>query len=121
MTGSSRRAARAAGIEPWKPVTGAYLLAGTFVALSAILMSARYGSGEMEHGDGVDYDAISAVLIGGNSIAGGAGSAVRTVLGALGVATVQGLMLTNGFSTESQHLTIGVVVLLAILLQKPEG
>ena len=117
MVGSNRRAAEAAGVDTWRTVTGAYVFAGLCTAVSAVLMAARYASGDMEHGIGYDYHAISAVLVGGTAIGGGEGSALRTLLGALVIAVVQGLLLLHGFSTQMQYLIIGVIVLLVIMLQ----
>lgn len=117
MVGSNLRAAEAAGIETWKTVTGAYVVAGLCTAFSAVLMAARYASGDMEHGLGYDYQAISAVLVGGTFIGGGSGSALRTLVGAFVIAVVQGLLVLNGFSTEWQYLTIGLIVLGVMMLQ----
>ena len=100
MVGSNLRAAEAAGIATWRTVTGAYVVAGLCTAFSAVLMAARYASGDMEHGLGYDYQAISAVLVGGTAIAGGEGSALRTLAGAFIIAVVEGLLLLNGFSTQ---------------------
>jgi ribose/xylose/arabinose/galactoside ABC-type transport system permease subunit len=119
MVGSNRRAALAAGVDAPQAVTGAYALAGLFTAFSAILMAARYGSGEMEFGSGIDYSAISAVLVGGTAIQGGRGSVLRTLAGALVIAVVEALLLLNGFSTQAQVLATGLIVLFVILLQSP--
>lgn len=119
MVGSNRRAALAAGVNAPRAVTLAYALAGLFTALSAVLMAARYGSGEMEFGVGMDYSAISAVLVGGTAIQGGSGSVLRTLAGALVIAVVEALLLLNGFSTQAQVLATGLIVLLVILLQAP--
>ena len=117
MVGSNLRAAEAVGITTWRTVTGAYVVAGLCTAFSAVLMAARYASGDMEHGLGYDYHAISAVLVGGTAIAGGEGSALRTLAGAFIIAVVEGLLLLNGFSTQWQYLTIGIIVLGVIMLQ----
>jgi ribose/xylose/arabinose/galactoside ABC-type transport system permease subunit len=117
MVGSNRRATEAAGIEPWPIVTAAYALAGIFTAVSAVLMASRYASGDMEHGLGYDYHAISAVLVGGTAIGGGEGSVLRTFYGALVIAMVQGLLVLHGFSTQMQYLIIGLIVLGVIMLQ----
>lgn len=117
MIGSNRRAAEAAGIEPWHAITAAYAFAGICTAVSAVLMAARYASGDMEHGLGCDYHAISAVLVGGTAIGGGEGSALRTLFGALIIAVVQGVLLLNGFSTQMQYLIVGIIVLAVIALQ----
>jgi len=116
MVGSNSRAARAAGVEPWRTVTIAYALAGVCTGVAAILLASRYGAGDMQQGNGYDYSAISAVLVGGNAIQGGEGSVLRTLAGALVIATVQGLLLLHGFSTQIQYLTIGLIVLVVIML-----
>jgi ribose/xylose/arabinose/galactoside ABC-type transport system permease subunit len=116
MVGSNHRAALAAGIGTWRTVTGAYVVAGLFTAVSAVLMAARYASGDMEHGLGYDYHAISAVVVGGTAIEGGRGSVVRTLLGTVIISVVQGMLLLWGFSTPMQYLTIGVIVLGVIML-----
>jgi ribose/xylose/arabinose/galactoside ABC-type transport system permease subunit len=116
MVGSNHRAAVAAGIVTWRTVTGAYVVAGLFTALSAVLMAARYASGDMEHGIGYDYHAISAVLVGGTAIQGGEGSALRTLLGTVIISVIQGLLLLWGFSTQMQYLIVGIIVLGVIML-----
>ena len=117
MVGSNPRVAEAAGIETGRTIALAYVTAGAFTALAAVLMAARYASGDMTQGAGLDYDAIGIVLVGGNAIAGGEGSALRVFAGAIIVSTIQGLLLLWGFSTPMQFLTIGIVVLGVILLQ----
>ena len=116
MVGSNRRAALAAGIRTWRTVTGAYVVAGLFTAVCAVLIAARYSSGDMEHGLGYDYDAISAVVVGGNAIEGGRGSVIRTLLGTVIISVVQGILLLWGFSTPMQYVTIGIIVLGVIML-----
>jgi ribose/xylose/arabinose/galactoside ABC-type transport system permease subunit len=117
MVGSNWRAALAAGLEPARVVLGAYIAAGLCTALAGMLMAARYSSGDMELGIGYDYSAISAVLVGGTSISGGEGSAIRSLIGAFIIAVCQVLLLLHGFSTQIQYLAIGVIVLVVIMLQ----
>ena len=119
LVGSSSRAAVAAGVAVPATVTLAYASAGLFAALSAVLMAARYGSGEMEFGAGLDYSAVSAVLVGGTAIQGGRGSVLQTLAGALVIAVIESLLLVRGFSTQMQVLATGLLVLGVILLQTP--
>ncbi len=116
MVGSNHRAALAAGISTWRTVTGAYIVAGLFTAASAVLMAARYASGDMTIGIGYDYHAISAVVVGGNAIGGGQGSVVRTLLGTVIISTLRGMLLLWGFSVQMQYLMIGIIVLGVIML-----
>lgn len=120
LVGANPRAAKAAGIEPWRTVMWAYVVAGLFTAISAVLIAARYRSGDMEHGIGYEYRAISAVLVGGTAIQGGEGSVIRTLAGTFFIALMQGLLILRGFGIEMQYLLIGLIVLAVIMLQWKE-
>lgn len=117
MIGSSFRAAEAAGLATWRTVTGAYAWAGVFAALTGIMLAMRYDSATMAYGVGYDYDAVAAVLVGGTAIKGGEGSAVRTLIGALVIATIQVVLLLRGFRQEWQYLISGLIVLAVMMLQ----
>ena len=116
MVGSNRRAAEAAGLPSPTVVTAAYVLAGACTAISGILLSARYGSGDMDLGTGYDYSAIAAVLVGGTAIQGGSGSVIRTAIGVLVIAMVQVVLRLRGFSEQLQYLITGPIVLVVIML-----
>lgn len=121
MVGSNLRAARAAGIDTWQVVTGAYVAAGLCTALSSVMMAARYAHADMLLGAGYEYHAITAVLVGGTAIQGGEGSTLRTLFGAFVIAVCEGLILFYGFSTEMQYLAIGLIVLGVIMLHTLDG
>jgi ribose/xylose/arabinose/galactoside ABC-type transport system permease subunit len=121
MLGSSFRAAEAAGIRPWRTVTGVYLCAGLCAAVAGALLAIRYNAADMTYGVGYDYDAVAAVLVGGTLMRGGAGSAWRTLFGALFIAVVQILLLLRGFREEWQYLFSGLIVFIAVLLQPRRG
>jgi ribose/xylose/arabinose/galactoside ABC-type transport system permease subunit len=116
MVGSNIRAAIAAGIDATSTITIAYVIAGACAAVSGVLLAARYGSGDMELGTGYDYTAIAAVLVGGTGIAGGSGSALRTLAGVTVIATIEVVLLLRGFSEQLQYLITGLIVLAVIML-----
>jgi len=116
MVGNSLRAAEAAGVRTWRTVTGAYLWAGLFTAVSGIMLAARYGLANMEYGLNYDYDAIAAVLVGGTAIQGGQGSVLRTLVGVLVIGVVQIVLLLYGLRQEWQILITGLIVLGVIML-----
>lgn len=117
MIGSSFRAAEAAGLATWRTITAAYAWAGLFAALTGIMLAIRYDSATMAYGAGYDYDAVAAVLVGGTAIKGGEGSAVRTLAGALVIATIEVVLLLQGFRQEWQYLISGLIVLGVMMLQ----
>jgi ribose/xylose/arabinose/galactoside ABC-type transport system permease subunit len=92
------------------------MIAGACAAISGVLLAARYGSGDMELGAGYDYTAIAAVLVGGTAIAGGSGSALRTLVGVTVIAIIEVVLLLRGFSEQLQYLITGIIVLAVIML-----
>lgn len=71
----------------------------------------------MDYGEGYDYDAIAAVLLGGTAMVGGQGSALRTLFGVTFITIVRHVLLLHGFSEQWQYFVLGVIVLSVILLQ----
>lgn len=117
MIGNSSAAAEIVGIYPWRTILGSFLWAGLFAGISEIIVASRYGYGNMEFGQGYDYAAIAAVLVGGTPIQGGEGAVYRTVVGTLFVALIQALLLLYGLQQEWQYLITGIIVLAVIMLQ----
>ena len=96
--------------------TCAYVIAGACSAVCGVLLTARYGSGDMELGAGYDYTAIAAVLVGGTGIQGGSGSVLRTLAGVTVIAIIEVVLLLRGFSQQLQYLITGIIVLSVIML-----
>lgn len=117
MTGSNIAAAEIVGLRTWRSVTSAYLWAGLFAGLAGIMLAIRYGSASMTYGIGYEYNAMAAVLVGGTSIKGGEGSALRTLIGALVIAIIEAVLLLWGFRQEWQYLIAGAIVLAVVALQ----
>jgi len=117
MVGDGAATAEAIGIRVWRTITGTYLWAGLFSAVPGILLAARFDHGNSNNGQGFDYGAIAAILVGGTSIVGGTGSVWRTLGGVAFMAVVQAILLLRGASTQVQFFSVGVVVMAVILLQ----
>ena len=71
-------------------------------------------------GSGYEMDAIAAVIVGGTSMAGGRGSIAGTVLGVLIIAVVNNLLNLIGVPPFLREAFKGVIVIVAVLLQKKE-
>jgi ribose/xylose/arabinose/galactoside ABC-type transport system permease subunit len=117
MTGSSLAAAEIVGVRTWRTVTGAYLWAGLFAGLAGVMLAMRYDSASMSYGIGYEYNAVAGVLVGGTSIKGGEGSALRTLAGTLVIAVIEAVLLLWGFRQEWQFLIAGLIVLAVVALQ----
>ena len=114
--GSNEEAARLSGISVVKWKIAVYTLCGLFAGLGGVLLAARVNSAQPTLGYGYELDAITAVIIGGTSLAGGVGTILGTVIGAFIVKTLaDGLQLVN-VPQEWQIVATGVVVILAVYL-----
>jgi ribose transport system permease protein len=119
--GGNREAARIAGVPVRRIIFSVYVLSGFLAGISTILLCARLGSASPVSGNLYELDAIGAVVIGGTSLAGGRASIVGTFLGVLTFALIFSLMTQLNLSTETQQVTKGLIVLGAVLLQRPEA
>ena len=119
--GGNREAARIAGVPVRKTIFSVYVLSGLLAGVAAVLLCARLGSASPVSGNLYELDAIGAVVIGGTSLAGGRATIVGTFLGVLTFALIFSLMTQLNLSTEVQQVTKGLIVLGAVLLQRPEA
>ena len=114
--GSNEEATRLSGvnIKLWKMLV--YVVAGVFVALGAILYSARFGFVQPAEGLGFELNVIAAVVIGGTSLAGGRANILGTVVGALIMETLKKGLLMMGIAQEWQFVVTGIVVVIAVFV-----
>jgi rhamnose transport system permease protein len=87
--GSNPEAARYAGIPVGRRVLTAFMISGALAGLGGFMFAARFASVDAVAGTNLEFDAVTAVVIGGVNIFGGSGTVLGAVLGALLVATIQ--------------------------------
>jgi ribose transport system permease protein len=119
--GGNREAARIAGVPVRRIIFSVYVLMGVLAGVATVLLCARLGSASPVSGNLYELDAIGAVVIGGTSLAGGRATIVGTFLGVITFALIFSLMTQMNLSTEVQQVTKGLIVLGAVLLQRPEA
>jgi ribose transport system permease protein len=112
--GSNEEATALSGINTVKWKILVYTLAGLFIGVAGIMISARLGSAQPATGMGYELQAIAAVVIGGTSLAGGKGSIVGTVIGALIISSLNNGLQIMSIPQEWQRVILGVVILLAV-------
>jgi ribose/xylose/arabinose/galactoside ABC-type transport system permease subunit len=116
--GGNRTAAMLSGIDTDRIVSTLYVLAGAFAGFAGVLMASRLGVGDPNIGIGFEFDVIVAVILGGTSLAGGEGSILGMIIGALIIGGLgNGLKLLNVF-TFFQSIMKGFVLVLAVLLDQ---
>jgi simple sugar transport system permease protein len=115
--GGNPEAAHLSGIPVKRIRTMLFALTGGLAAISGLLMTSRLGSGNSNIGFGVEFAVITAVIVGGASLAGGKGSMLGTLLGGLFIVVLSNAMVLLGINSYAQDVANGIVVLLAVLVR----
>lgn len=119
--GENKQAARASAVNLSWMATGVFALAGVAACAAGVLLGAANQNATLSLQGTYTYDAIAAALVGGTSVAGGRGSASRTLFGAVVIGTISSLLLLHGYSTGVQILVKGVIVVLVVALVQLGG
>lgn len=116
--GGNEDCTRLSGINTDKIKTFVYVICGMAAALSGVIVTSRIGSASPNAGTGYELDAIAAVVLGGTSTAGGEGTIVGTIIGAMIIGILNnGLNLMN-VSPFYQSIVKGSVILIAVILDR---
>ena len=114
--GDSEQCAALSGVNVQMTLFWIYTLSGFFAGLCGFLLLSRTNSVGPTTGDGYEFNAIAAIIVGGTTFDGGKGGLGGTVLGALFIAIVKnGLQLIN-MSIYWQQAFVGIFVLCIILI-----
>lgn len=114
--GSNEEAVELSGVvvQTWK--FWVYVINGFFCGLAGVIYAATFSSITPQTGNGQEMYAIAACVIGGTSLAGGVGSLWGTLIGVFVISVLKTGLLSMGLPVQWQQVLIGVVVVLAVLL-----
>ena len=116
--GCNENAARYSGIRVDRIKIWTYIIAGISVGLAAVIeISRMVAVSSTVSGNGYEFDAITAVLVGGTSLAGGRGKIYGTVIGIILLYFVNNMMIQLDISTYLTGALKGAVIMIAVLLQ----
>ena len=120
--GGNAEAARLSGIRSANVLTFCYTLSGFMSALAAIVLIGRGGIANGANAtQPYDTDAIAACIIGGASFSGGKGTMSGTLIGALIITVIRNGLQLLSVSTAVQNIVIGLVIILAVLIDVTRG
>lgn len=116
--GDNEKAAMYAGIPVGRTKILVYVLAGALAGLSAAVNLGYWQSASPSAGKGLELQVIAATVIGGASLAGGRGSAIGAVLGAILIEMINNGMVMLEVDSNYNKIVMGVAIVLAVVIDK---
>lgn len=113
--GGNAHAAYLSGISVSRIRVALFAIGGAMAAISGILLVSRLGSGNATAANGLEFDVIAAVVVGGTALAGGRGSMLGTLLGVLVITLIGNGLVLLGINPFFQQVVRGVIIVIAVL------
>ena len=117
-TGGNPEAARLSGLPIKLVVTACFAISGLMAALRGILLTLRLRIGQPTAAQGLELDAIAAVVLGGTSLFGGRGSVLGTFFAVMLLQVLRNIFNLLGLGSFYQMTVTGVIIMIAILLNR---
>jgi ribose transport system permease protein len=112
--GSSRKAARHSGIRVEHVLFSTYVISGVLCAIGGVFYAARQNSAGTDTGFGWEVTALTAVVLGGISLAGGKGTVGRALIGAVIVFVLVNGLVRLGVQGSAASVGLGLLLLVAV-------
>ncbi len=112
--GGSPPASRLAGIPANRYLLAVYIISGLFAAVAGLILASQLAAGTPQAAAGLEFKAISAVILGGTSLSGGKGTLFGTLVGVFILRTLDSGLILTGVSSYWQEFARGAVLLLAV-------
>jgi ribose transport system permease protein len=113
--GDNPTAARLSGVLVLRVKTAAFVLSGLSAAVCAVLLGGFAGV-SAQVGEGLEFQAITAVVLGGVVLGGGRGSAVAAIAGAFTLQALFTLLNLHGISGALEYTVQGLILIIAVAL-----
>lgn len=116
--GANEATARLCGVRVARVKLAVYALSGLFAGLAGVMQFARLTVGDPTTAIGKELDVIAAVVIGGGSLAGGAGGILGSLLGAFLMSVLANGCTLSGVPNYIQEILIGAIIVVAVALDR---
>jgi ribose transport system permease protein len=114
--GINRSSAESCGIPVGRATSIAYMLCGLLAALAGILDAARVGAVYVMAGTGLEFQVITAVVIGGAALSGGKGTVLGSLLGVILMAILTNVLNLAGVNMYWQNVFVGLILIAVVAL-----
>lgn len=116
--GSNEQTARLCGVRVERVKVAVYMLSGVFAGLASMMQFSRLTVGDPTVAMGAELDVIAAVVIGGGSLAGGEGSVIGSLAGALTMNVIRSGCSHMGLANSVQEIVTGGIIVAAVALDR---
>ena len=114
--GGSRRSTYNSGIAVKRTVFMTYVISGICCGIAGFLFGTRLSGAGPGTGQGLEILALTAAVVGGNSLGGGRGSIVKGLMGAVIVLVLTNSLIRLGFGTGTNQMVLGLLLAAAVVL-----
>jgi D-xylose transport system permease protein len=114
--GGNREAVELAGVDARWAIMKLFMLMGLLAGIGGAVSIARLNAATNSEGTLTELLVIAAAVIGGSSLAGGVGTVAGAMLGAILMQSLQSGMVLVGVDTPLQNIVVGIVLVLAVLI-----
>lgn len=112
--GGNEEAARLAGVNLNKMKVSLFMICGFVSAITTVLLLSRVFAGQTITGQGLEFDCLTAALLGGVSFKGGEGTIFGLIVGIIIIGVLNNAMQLANFPDFSQTVVKGAVLLIAV-------
>ena len=115
VLGLNEEAGRRAGVPVKRVKDLAFMFCGFAAGLAGLIMAARLDSSNASGAQGMDFNSIISVVLGGTALFGGSGGALRTLVGLMVLGILNNVMVLVGLPYEGQWVAKGLVFMLVVM------
>jgi len=114
LVGSSYEVAKMTGINVNGVVSGAFIVTALTASIAGIFLTSLAKTGAFYNGEGYDFNAVTAIVIGGMTLTGGRGDVVGVLGGVLVIGLLSNVMTLIGINTFSQSIVKGIIFIAVV-------
>ena len=114
VVGSSYEVGNMSGINATRTVMFAFMMSSLFAAVAGVFMTSLNQVGAFYIGQGYDFKAVTAIILGGMSLAGGRGSMIGVFGGVFTLGLISNILTLIGIGTFTQNMITGIIFIIVV-------
>lgn len=116
--GGNEKTARLCGLKTQRVKIWCFIICGITAGIAGIVAASRLGMVNTSVGIGMEFDAVTAVVLGGASLKGGEANVLKTLVGAAIVGLIMNFLTLYGVEANFQKVVTGGFILLAAVINR---